>query len=178
MARRAHPKAAPNAAHVAAVNQVIIDDAKLASYAHLGACEVDLSADKRHRMFEHGDLTVYIAWDGREGRPCMALTRGRMMLGTEAARVYLIPDLNLWAWSEEIGDVRHVAATSIMIAEHLGFEVTKPMVNRIRSLVISHIDDLLTCPPKPMFNTFVAAETRVTDRQTGKVTEGEIREDV
>jgi len=138
---------------------------------------VDLSADKRWRTFDHGDFQIIIAWTP-DKRPCLCILPGRLAIKTNISKVPLIPDLMAWAWSEELGDGGHCFLSCTDFLECLHFDVTKRNLHRLFSLITEHLDDLITCPPPPAFRTFAAAITKHTNKDTGKITEGEIIEDV
>jgi hypothetical protein len=82
-----------------------------------------------------------------------------------------------WIWSEEIGDERQAALQAVEYGDRLGMPDNIATAIRIRSIIVDHLQDLLTMPPMPeeLKETVNLGEARVTEAGTDRVVaEGEI----
>ncbi|QND60371.1 hypothetical protein [Mesorhizobium huakuii] len=84
-----------------------------------------------------------------------------------------------WKWSEEVGDPAHCARTSVMFCEMLRLNAVDPRVPiKLTMLIQDFIGDLVSMRPYQATDSEIVADIVMRDRNSGSVTEVEVREDV
>ena len=138
--------------------------------------QIDLS--KRHDTFVHGDLSVILTWTQHNRRPALVLVPTFAVLHNQRVTPCIVPLDMAHMWDETTGDGRHCATTSMVFACNLSSEPSPRLCFRITDLIREHLGDLLMCPPMPAFQQVEVAFATLTDRDSGKVTQSGITEDV
>jgi len=138
---------------------------------------IDLS--KTAARFVHGDLTVYLTWTHHDRSPALVIVPSLHQINPERTTPCIVPLGLAYMWDEHTGDGAHCATTSIHFAASLGMDPMNPRnLFRITDLVRNHLQDLLTCPPMPAVDQVEVAFATMVNRDTGKITQTGITEDV
>jgi hypothetical protein len=88
----------------------------------------------------------------------------------------IVPMDTALVWSEDIGDPRRAARMAFGFAEALRLDAGKSTIIGIAKLINDLLGDLLSMPPYMPPPGEVLAEVTVTERQTGKSREVELRD--
>lgn len=139
-----------------------------------------LDLTRRHFTRERGGITIIGTWISIEGRwrPCLALIRTGDEYSEHTVPCVVTVD-KAWIWSEEIGDPREAAQTAFKFMEALRIDTNdKRNAIRLAMLIADHLGDLLHIPPFRPEPGAVVAEVTMTERETGRVREVELRDDV
>lgn len=139
---------------------------------------IDLA--QRAFTFSRKGLTAIGTWikiDGR-WRPCMAIIRTGDELNP-ACRPCIVAADNAWIWDENIGDPRRTAHVVVDFLKALRMDMNRPQDHIDLVLFVQdHLGDLLGIPPRPPQKGEVVAELTMTETDTGRVREVEVRDDV
>lgn len=139
-----------------------------------------LNLARYHRQFSHGDLTVFLTWHGTDLEECIVLVPTfKFGMGQEfMPAVFLLSNISIYA-EGYLGDVTEAIWNLRIAAAGLGMDDSPTSIMRLRSIVAEHINDLMLMPPeRPRENEEVRGVIVATDRETGKSSETEIRDDV
>ena len=138
---------------------------------------LDLSA--RHFSRTLNNITIIGTWinaDGDQWRPCIVLIRE----GEDFNAVpCVVPFESAWVWDDRNGkgSPAIAARTAYSFARAMRLDCGDPHVPfRIATLIADHLDDLLKIPPRPDELETVVAQATVTERETGRSFEAEVRE--
>lgn len=135
-----------------------------------------------HKDFVHGDLSVIITWTLDDQRPCLVIIPSHKRIDNQEITPVVIPDTMAWAWSEDnrLRDNEHCIISSALYATVLyGPSATMKQAFKIATLIHDHLDDLILCPPMPIFfDKSVVGTAHIRDLSTGKLTQKEILDDV
>ena len=143
---------------------------------------MSVALDLRYRAWTkvHGDLTFIGSWIREENSQ---FTASIVIIRTgeennEHTVPCIVPATDAWKWSEQIGDPRGQARTTVEFLNALRMRFTRRNAIRLTSLIHDHIGDLLAIPP---FETLgveqvVTADMIRIDHSTGEITEQEIRD--
>jgi hypothetical protein len=125
----------------------------------------------------HGEMTLYMTWFSEDGtvedaEPCICIipTRGKLghfrpaVIALSAAYKYDIPEV--------------LANNSREFAKTLGLGDRPNTVFKIATLIHDHLLDLIKMPPKPVENVVVGADAVITNKETGKSIEIEVKDNV
>ena len=145
-----------------------------------------LDLTRYHYKRTHGDITVYGTWfrhDEEGWRPALVLapTDEKKMarsLGPRRAYPFVIPLGEAWAWAEDSNQPEYAAVSSANAAICLGQEPTMLTCLNVASIVRSHLQTLLTIPPKPAFNPLQVRADVIQRFSDGTRTEAEIEDDI
>lgn len=138
-----------------------------------------LDLTRRHFSRTLGQITIIGTWiqlaDG--WRPCLVLIR----TGEDHAAVpCIVPLESAWVWDDRSGEGSPAVAarTAMDFARALRLDdAGDPFVpHRIATLIADHLDQLVAMPPAPADDEVVIGEAVVTERETGRTFEVEIRE--
>lgn len=138
----------------------------------------DLDLTKRQWTKTRGNVTAIGTWIRLDGsfQPCMVLLPAGREL-SEGLIPCVVPMSRAWIWSEDVGDPRQSAITSIEFARLLGLSEDPRSIIWLASFIHDMLGDLLTIPPYPHSETQSVAEAILFDNATGKViAETELRE--
>lgn len=121
-----------------------------------------------------GDIDVFGTWffgDASAGpRPCLVLLPANRNSGRRPVPIVILVD-QAWIWSEEIGDPAESARRSLLYARLLGLNTADiGEAFRVAGLIRDHLSDLISLPPIPQSERFVAADGISTD-ENGRTTE-------
>ncbi|MRX32817.1 hypothetical protein [Aminobacter sp. MDW-2] len=139
-----------------------------------------LDLTKRHWTATRGELMAIGSWirlDDR-WRPCMAIIRTGDD-GSERAIPCVVTIDKAWIWSEEIGDSREAARSMVGFLEALRLNPQNfRNHHRVFSLIADHLGDLLKMPPYQADRSTPILDVTIQERETGRIREVEISEDV
>lgn len=142
---------------------------------------ISLDLSKRHWQHTHGDITVIGTWLAIEGakRQCMVLLRSGDEKSDHAQPCIVTID-QAWVWSEQVGDPRKSARLAFGFAQAMRLNEHNPKtIIRIATIIHDHLGDLLTIPPYTETDLApVVADMTITNRDSGRVLEAEVRDDV
>ena len=137
---------------------------------------------------KHRALLALGSWfddrDGEGPKPALVLMLERDFGAKEHAlrqgREPCVVRLNhLWAFDEAEGNHADAVRCAMAFAPHLALDPKSyPQVMWILSIIRDHIEDAIRIPPRPIQLERVAADAVLFDRESGKLIEFEIREDV
>lgn len=141
---------------------------------------IDLSrTDEKLGSKVYGDVTVHFTWSLHNGRPVMVLTPTHLPEHSDYLIPCLVPMDLAYLWDEHLGDAVHCARTTYQFAGALGLNQNDPKtLVRLTSIIRSHLGDLTMMKHLPESEREVVADAILTDRNTGKVREAEIVDNV
>lgn len=126
-----------------------------------------------------GDVTVFGTWSLHNGRPVMVLIPTHLPEHSDHLIPCLVPLDLAYQWDEHTGDPAHCARMTFEFAGALGIDQFNPRnLVRLTSIIRDHLGDLLTMTNLPDSEREVVADAILTDRNTGKVREAEIVDNV
>jgi hypothetical protein len=125
-------------------------------------------------------ITVYGSWfrDPEEGwRPALIIAPTDEKL-IPRITLAIIPHADAYKWSPDphIGQPRHCIEWCREFLNGLGLEDTRQNVVNLMSVIHSVFDDFLKLPPRPPRDEFVQAEATLTNTETGKTRQIEVKE--
>jgi hypothetical protein len=124
---------------------------------------LDLSNHHFHRIL--GDIQIFGTWVGDsfdESEPALViLPAARSMKGVKPACICL-------SSAYKYDDPRYLVKSAMIFNKGLGFEDSMACVHKLAGIIHDHLQDLIEMPPRPVRNTFVAADATVTDRDSGR----------
>lgn len=141
--------------------------------------------DLRKRLFErrkHG-IIIIGTWlrDGNHTQPCLVLLHGSRPVARGKTIPCIIPLESAWKWAAhiDVGDPEHCRkmANEWMDDGLLPGSGAAGAVN-ILDAVNDNLTDLIRMPPAPRGEVQTLGEVIITNRQTGEVTEREMKQDV
>lgn len=134
-----------------------------------------LDLNKRHFVYDIGDVRIYGSWCGPEKRPCLALVPRFEIIGKQTMP-FVVPVDHAYLWWERTADVEHIVTQSMKACECLGLDTNNPRnVVRVSILIQDHLQDLLSIPPLKSEKS-VVADAVITD-EYGKQRHSEILDD-
>lgn len=134
-----------------------------------------------HDCWQFGDIMCILTWTLSDRRPAMVLIPAHAPRNNESLTPCIIPLDTAFLWSDSImGDPFHQERTAGQFAAFLGWEpMDHGLRHRIISIIQNRLQDLLTMPPLvDTGNVAAVADLRLTNLETGKVTEIEASSDV
>lgn len=140
---------------------------------------VDL--DLNHTLWTktRGEFTAYGTWIRIEGdfKPCLVIVRAGSELSGRLVPCCITQN-RAWVWDERVGDPAEAARTCAMFLEHMSLSVTTPRAIALASFIHDLLGDLLHIPPYERDRSAdVVAEITMTDAQTGRTIEHEVRDE-
>lgn len=138
----------------------------------------DLDLNKAHWTKTRGEFTAIGTWIRIEGnfKPCMVIVFAGSQLSNRLVPCCVTQD-RAWVWDERVGDPAEAARTSAMFLENMGLSVTMQRAIALASFIHDLLGDLLHIPPyKRESGAPVVAEVTMTDVNSGRVIEHEMRE--
>jgi len=141
--------------------------------------------DLRRRHFErrkHG-MIIIGTWlrDGNRQQPCLVLLHGARPVARGRTIPVIIPLESAWRWAAH-GDVGDPAHCSEMALEWMGDGLLPGNGTRgavcILDAINESLPDLIAMPPAPRGEVQTLGDLIITNRQTGEVTEREMKQDV
>lgn len=135
-----------------------------------------IALDLTHYHFrrELGDIAVYGTWIGADlddTEPCLVLVAPHRVGHTRSK-----PACIALSSAYKYDDPRYLLHAARQFNQGLGFEDTMQRVHRVADLIHSHLLDLIKMPERAPRGSVVAGVARLTDRDTGRSTEIEIKE--
>lgn len=141
-----------------------------------------LDLDRRHFTRVKGDLTLIGTWiktEDHDWRACLVIIRTGEEFSEHNVPCVVTADLcYIWADIPGVGDPRRAARMAMRFATALRMADDPKNLLRIAILINDHLDDLLHIPPWAPRDTVAVAEMEVTDNNTGKTSEIEVKQDV
>jgi hypothetical protein len=138
-----------------------------------------LDLNREWRSFTLGDVKIILTWwyspSEERTRPCMVLIPAFAPFHKLNPCVVTLD--KCWVWSEEIGDPEQAALMAVQFGVRLGMPDQVSTAIRIRSLIVDHLQDLISMPPMPeeLRQADILGEATVTETGTNRVVaEGEI----
>lgn len=138
----------------------------------------DLDLTKAHWTKTRGEFTAIGTWIRIEGdfKPCMVIVRAGSEL-SERLVPCCVTQNRAWVWDERVGNPDEAARTTAMFLEHMSLSVTPQRAIALASFIHDMLGDLLHIPPyKRESGANVVAEVTMTNVDTGRVMEHEMRE--
>lgn len=136
-----------------------------------------LDLSRYHWKRTQGDVTLYGTWSLLNGRPVMVLVPTHRQHDFENVTPCLVPLDLAYMWDEHTGDPAHCAQATFAFANALGLDAFSPRsLIRLTAIIRDHLGDLLAMPPIPSTEREVVADTIMTDPNTGRSVEAEIRD--
>jgi len=133
------------------------------------------------RHFERtvGNVTVIGTWLLTTQRPALALIPAKPLPHYDRITPCLVPLDLAYEWDEHTGDPGSCALMSFQFAAALGMNPNEPRnVIFVTTLVRDSLGDLLSMPPFPKTEKAATADILITDTNTGKSYEAEIKDNV
>jgi len=138
---------------------------------------LDLSL--RHFERTVGNVTIIGTWLLTTQRPTLALIPSNVSPYHDRITPCLVPLDLAYEWDEHTGDPGTCALMSFQFAAALGMNPNEPRnVLFVTTLVRDSLGDLLTMPPFPATEKTATADVLITDTNTGKSHEAEIKDNV
>lgn len=138
----------------------------------------DLDLNKRVWTRTKGGIIAIGTWLRQDDRfrQCMVLIPADREYDDRLVPCVVTVD-KAWIWSEEVGDPAQAAFTAHQFADTLGLAShDKRTVIRLAMFIQDHIGDLLSIPPYQNPDSQTVAEITMTDTNTGRTFEAELRE--
>ncbi len=144
--------------------------------------EVDIS--RYHFRREHGMFLALGTWCRHgigEWRRCLVIMRAASY-GTDDMRVFVVhDDIDLPTWALDVAGMGNLGI-ALQVAGRACDELDVPDTVTNRTAIISIVNDnmyeLLMMPPPPERETFALADIVMTEQETGRRIERELRADV
>ncbi len=129
--------------------------------------------DHKVRMFRI--IGTWLKQGSRE--PCMVIIPRYQKISEITPCI--IPLSSAWKWTEEVGDHIWSAHTAVSFAMVLPINpFSEPDVNLLLDVIRGRLSDLLSMPPAPDLGKDIAGDITMTDRNTGKVIQKDLMDDV
>lgn len=123
-----------------------------------------------------GDITIYGTWLLTNQRPCMVLLPTALRPNGNVVPC-IVPLDTAFMWDEHTGDPAHCAQMSYQFANALGLNAFNPRdLVLLTSAIREHLGDLLAMRPMPASESEIVADAIMTDTNTGKTKEAEIKD--
>lgn len=142
--------------------------------------EVDIS--RYHFRRELGFLAVIGTWAKTEDGPrrCLAIMR-KWAYGSSDMRIFVVfDDVDLPEWSLDTLHGNYIGAMkrALQACRDLDIDESAANCHAIITLVCDHLYDLIMMPPRPAGEMVPVADIVITERESGRRVEKELRIDV
>lgn len=139
---------------------------------------LDLNLRKWERNV--GNVTIIGTWTLHNKRPCLVLVPSNVSPYHDRITPCVVTLDNAFMWDEHTGDPADVAILSYQFAAALGMNPNEPRnVLFVTTLIRDSLDDLITgIGPFPESERVAVADALITDPNTGKTKEAEIKDHV
>lgn len=138
----------------------------------------DLDLNKALWTKRRGEFIAIGTWIRIEGdfKACMVIVRADSELSDRLVPCCVTQN-RAWVWDERVGNPAEAARTCQMFLEHMNLSVTPHRLVALASFIHDMLGDLLHIPPyERASDGEVYAEATLTDIDTGRVIEHEMRE--
>lgn len=144
--------------------------------------EVDISI--YHFRHELRDLALIGSWarvDDGQWRRCLVIMR-KWAYGSDDMRIYVVfDDVDLPNWALDAppyGDTAWAVAQGRQACKALDINESRANINLIITAVNDSLYDLIMMPPRPAAEKVTVGEVVMTDRESGRRLDVELRTDV